>query len=97
MSVAQDFVDLFSMTLRPETLEEFRNLERWSLRRSLELCGLHEYPAVRGDPDGVRCSGAMTCPICWRTYYDHPLDWRVLGYNSRAFLNVLCDGRRVKL
>ena len=77
--------------------DEFRAVEQMCLVRSMLACGLKEYPPVTGEPDGERCSGDMVCEKCGQIYYAHPPDWRVIGYGNVPFLNVLCDGRRVKL
>jgi len=48
-------------------------------------------------PDFVRASGDVVCNACGKKYYDHPMDRTVLSWNGEPFLNVLCDGSRVKL
>lgn len=58
---------------------------------------MSHYPPLSGDPSGERCSGDMLCDVCGQEYTVHPMDWRVIGYGDVPFLNVLCDGRRVKL
>lgn len=82
--------------LSPQAEEEFDQLEQLILCRSLVLCGLAELPRVAvGDPQNS--SGEMICQRCGHTFFAHPMDWRVIGYGEVPFLNVLCDGRRVKL
>lgn len=80
-----------------EARERFTRLERVFLTRSMLRCGLAEYPAVSGDPHGVRASGQAICTRCGHVYLDHPLDYRVIGHGDVPFLHVLCDGVRVKL
>jgi hypothetical protein len=72
-------------------------LDAWALKRAMQRCGMSEYPDVTGDPDGERAGGDCVCSRCGQSYYDHPLDWRVLGYGGQAYLQILCDGQRVKL
>jgi hypothetical protein len=43
------------------------------------------------DPDMRRASGDMVCDECGAIYYDHAHD------PLSTFLNVLCNGERVKL
>jgi hypothetical protein len=38
-----------------------------------------------------RASGDCPCEVCGKPFRDHPVDGRA------TYLNVLCDGRRVKL
>lgn len=78
-------------------LREFGEIEQMILRHWMEKCGLEELPPPVGDLHGERCSGDMVCETCGELYYAHPMDWRVIGYGHVPFLNVLCDGRRVKL
>ena len=63
----------------------------------MDACGMEKYPALVGPREGERTSGDMICEHCGLEYGAHPLDWRVIGYGNTPFLNVLCDGRRVKL
>lgn len=77
--------------------ENFRRPERIMLRMQLQACGLMRLPDLAGCANGERASGEMICDRCGRIYYDHPMDWRVIGYGDVPFLKILCDGRRVKL
>lgn len=86
-----------TLSLDKSALEEFGPLDRFSLDQSMTLCKMHGYPPLVGDPGGERVSGAMICETCGQTYLKHPLDYRVIGHGNVPFLNVLCDGRRVKL
>lgn len=105
MATAREFVDYLAASLDIAAREQFRPLERLALLRSLEKCGMTEYPratSVNGawpNEDGhwSRASGECTCEVCGREYREHPMDWRIIEYGNRPFLNVLCDGRRVKL
>jgi hypothetical protein len=45
----------------------------------------------------LRVSGDCICLICGGKYYDHPNDMEQLDWQGSPFLNVLCDGTRVKL
>jgi hypothetical protein len=76
---------------------QFGEFERLILKRAMAACGMVEYPAVSGDPNGERTAADMVCGVCGRQYAAHPMDWRVIGYGDVPFLNVLCDGQRVKL
>ena len=93
----QEFMKRLAATLPPAARREFGELEQITLGHHLAKCGMTEYPAVTGDPNGERCSGEIVCDTCGQEYYSHPPDWRVIGYGDVPFLNVLCDGRRVKL
>lgn len=44
-----------------------------------------------------RASGIALCPVCDRAYHRHPVDPLRRDSNGTAYLNILCDGRRVKL
>lgn len=92
-----DCIAELESTLDDKARHEFGNVERIMLRRSMELCNMDELPAVVGSPSGDRASGEMICETCGQEYFAHPLDWRIIGYGDVPFLNVLCDGRRVKL
>lgn len=91
-----DFIQQLAASLDPATREEFGPIEQEILRRSMDTVNMERYPAVRGDPHGERASGDYLC-VCGQPYFAHPMDWRVIGYGHVPFLNVLCDGRRVKL
>ena len=93
----ETFLDELALSLASGALSEFSALDRWLLGRAMEHVGMLCYPPVAGDPDGERASGSVICDRCGLIYGAHPLDWRVVGYAHRPFLNVLCDGRRVKL
>lgn len=47
--------------------------------------------------DFIRANGDCLCPVCGRPYLRHPFDPKVLDWNGEPWLNVLCDGLRVKL
>ncbi len=85
-------------SLPPAALEAFGKFDQWALMKALDRCDLEDYPDPRGDlVNGVRASGAVVCPLCHKEYREHPLDWRMLGYNQRPYLNIVCSGHRVKL
>ncbi len=96
-------IDEIYKILDPEARKEFNDLAKYQLRKSMEKCGLNNYPGLMmPNTDGEifvldRVSGECICNICKQKYYDHPLDWRIIGYNNIPFLNILCDGTRVKL
>ena len=92
-----EFIAKLIPQLDPAARQEFGEVEQTLLRMSLERCNLTEYPPLRGPDSGERSSGEMVCEICGQDYFTHPPDWRVVGYGNVPFLNVLCDGRRVKL
>jgi hypothetical protein len=95
--VSDDYIRGLAARLDPAAQAEFGEIERLILKRSMIACGMEEYPPVRGDSTGARASGDMVCKICLQTYAAHPMDWRVIGYGDVPFLNVLCNGSRVKL
>jgi hypothetical protein len=90
------FLDRVAAQLDSAARREFGPIERACLQVSMERVHWSDYPEVSGDPNGERSSGDCVC-TCGLPYYAHPLDWRVIGYGDVPFLNVLCDGRRVKL
>ena len=49
------------------------------------------------DLEFVRAGGDVICGDCGKKYYDHPLDREVLSYDGYPFLNIRCDGVRLKL
>jgi hypothetical protein len=87
----------FARTLPSRALAAFGPFERLALKRALQRCRMRRYPAVVGDPYGDRAAGDVICETCKQPYNRHPLDWRETGYEGRPYLNILCDGRRVKL
>jgi hypothetical protein len=54
-------------------------------------------PQPSNGTDFRRASGWVTCSDCGKMYFDHPHDTEQLGYDSKPFLRVLCNGDRVKL
>lgn len=90
------YIAILAGTMDAATREEFRSPERWSLKRAMIVCGMHEFPYVVGNPTGERCSGEMICENCGKTYYQHPSDWRVIGYGNVPFLNSVStsEGKR---
>lgn len=91
------FISELAAGLDPLARGEFSEIERVMLSKYMTACGMVAYPAVRGNPDGERACWDCGCHVCGLSYGMHPLDWRVIGYGNRPFLNVLCDGHRVKL
>lgn len=79
------------------TRERFGKLDRWALEKSMLACGMTELPTPKDDDSWVRTSGKVICEVCGQDYFHHPMDWRVIGYENRPFLNIICDGGRVKL
>ena len=49
------------------------------------------------DSDYFRAAGNTVCFACGLEYAKHPHDENDLDWDGYPFLNVLCDGRRVKL
>lgn len=45
----------------------------------------------------VRAGGDVICEVCGKKYYDHPMDKEILSWGGYPFLNVGCDGTRLKL
>jgi len=92
-----EFLYCLAASLDPAGHSEFGEAERMILKHAMAGCNMREYPALRGDRQGEIAAGDMICEFCGLEYFAHPLDWRVIGYGNVPFLNVLCDGRRVKL
>lgn len=68
-----------------------------TIRRAMRQIGMTQLPEVIGDEGGAIASGSCICAVCGHEYREHPLDPRILGYDDRPYLNVLCCGSRVKL
>lgn len=49
------------------------------------------------EPEMYRASGSSICKDCGKEYRQHPMDTKIIGYGDEPFLNLLCDGRSVKL
>ncbi|PQO39366.1 hypothetical protein C5Y96_05795 [Blastopirellula marina] len=93
-----DFVDEIETQLDPAARQEFGPIERQMLRRTMEHVGMTEYPPAPMESHGFqRAAFDCICQKCGKAYGAHPMDWRVIGYGDVPFLNVLCDGQRVKL
>lgn len=97
LALIHRFVRQLASALDSKARTEFGEIEQMILRSSMDLCGMTEYPPVSDDEHGERVDGSMICDRCDQEYAVHPMDWRVIGYGDVPFLNVLCDGRRVKL
>lgn len=97
MNDKYSIIEKVASILDHDSAANFRTLERHSLVRAFEKCDMEVYPAVTGDPNGERASQNCICETCGNLHGDHPMDWRIIGYGDLPFLNVLCDGRRVKL
>lgn len=91
------WLDQFADRLEPKARREFGPIERLTLVMSMDKVGLKDYPEVTDPQTGERASGDMICSTCGHDYFSHPPDWRLIGYGDVPFLNILCDGRRVKL
>jgi hypothetical protein len=44
-----------------------------------------------------RAGGDCICEICKKRYSEHSLDKEILDFKGDPFLNILCNGDRVKL
>jgi hypothetical protein len=98
MQINAEAIDEIATRLGFATFSEFGSIEKALLKMSFNKCGMIDYPPVIiGDPFGERVCGDQICDRCGNDYYSHPMDWRLIGYGNVPFLNVLCDGRRVKL
>lgn len=91
------FVSSIALRLDSAAAAEFGEPERMILVSMMRNVGMAEYPPVLGDPAGERACGDCICERCRKPYFEHPYDWRVIGYGNVPFLNVLCNGLRVKL
>lgn len=61
-----------------------------------------EGPQKDWEIDFIRASGGCLCEVCGLEYRKHPFDQDILGMEDhqgvrQPYLNVLCDGLRVKL
>ena len=90
------FIESLIATMDRQARTEFGEIEQEMLLRSMRACGMESYPPLVGSPAGEHACGDCLCD-CGREYFAHPMDWRMIGYGNVPFLNVLCDGRRVKL
>ena len=90
------FFDSINNSLDSIAKQKFDDLAKYQLRKAMEKCKMVQYPET-DDIDGIRASGECICNICGKEYYDHPYDWRIIGYGGVPYLNIICDGTRVKL
>ena len=81
--------------LDEEAFSRFREPEQYSLKKSMQLCGMTSLPIPIGE--GLRCSGECVCEHCEKMFYVHPEEWRRVGYGGWPVFNILCDGTLVKL
>ena len=95
--VNPEFLDELIASLDQQARQEFREIDQCMLVRSMDACGMEQYPQLSGPAEGERTNCNMICEQCGLEYGTHPMDWRVIGYGNVPFLTVLCDGRRVKL
>lgn len=93
----QEFIDRLRRSLTLDVRDEFREPERMILVMAMRRVGMNRYPAVSGNPSGEIEETGCLCSVCQNPNIEHPMDWRIIGYGNVPFLNVLCDGRRVKL
>lgn len=94
---SDEFLSRLAQSLDSKALREFGEIEQLLLRRAMETVGMASYPNVAGRESGEIAEGCCLCPVCGHQFFEHPMDWRLIGYGNVPFLNVLCDGRRVKL
>ena len=68
-------------------------------RDALQLASFIRKRALEAgmNKDILRASGDVVCEECGDTYYHHPSDMKQLDSEGRSFLQVACDGRRLKL
>lgn len=48
-------------------------------------------------PEFFRASHLCICLICNKEYIKHPMDPNFTDWDGHPYLNVLCDGTKVKL
>lgn len=77
--------------------EQFRQPDQHVFKAAMRFCGMTALPVSPAPEDFQRADMNSECSVCGKQYGVHPFDWRVIGYGDVPFLNVLCDGRRVKL
>lgn len=92
-----DFVDELANQLEPSARWEFTTFRRGCLRAAMKAVGMDEYPPPPEGHGYQLADHACLCKTCGKSYAEHPMDWRVIGFGNVPFLNVLCDGQRVKL
>lgn len=73
------------------------NIDIVLLKIAMKKCGMNALPEAINEVEVARCSGDMICYICGNSYASHPIDPRILDKNGEGFLQIICDGRRVKL
>lgn len=85
-------------TIRPikKPCEDLTETQERMVRRNLKE-KLTPLPKPWGDSEAIRASGDAICDICGWEYRLHPEDTENRSYDNQPFLNVLCDGARVKL
>jgi len=54
-------------------------------------------PLNKSTGGDYRADGRCICELCGEEYRRHPMDHFELSYSGEPFLNVLCNGDRVKL
>lgn len=105
MSVKANGFDVVSLKLVAEYMGDsgeqptFDNLRRISLAANLSVVRVEDKVIFRkvmkpmeDMTEVLRASGDVVCDICHYPYKHHPSD-----ASPNEFLNVLCNGRRVKL
>ena len=80
-----------------EQRADVRPLDAAILANAMKLCGMTVLPPPLSEDGSDRAAGDCLCDRCGHEFREHPEDWRVIGYGDRPFLNILCNGRRVKL
>jgi 5'-nucleotidase len=87
--------------------EDFRhpNVVRWDGSPEAwaeiedRLWAVRQTALYKGDdaPEIIRARGMTPCEVCHEPYADHPYDLGFLDYDRQPYVNVICDGTRVKL
>lgn len=90
-----DYLSEFILFLLPAARAGFRPSDRRDLERRMRVCGMDRLPDPK--PEAIRVAAYAACPICGQMASAHPLDWRVVGYDGEPFLQIYCDGQRIKL
>jgi hypothetical protein len=78
-----------------DVLLNFGEVQRYMLKKQMQKCEMTSLPEPIGD--GLRASGECVCETCGQLFFDHPDEWRRVGFGEVPFLNILCDGTLVKL
>ena len=88
----EETVQQLMLSMDYSTLDRFRPIERFILKKCMQSCGMKTLPEMVGD--GERCSGECICEKCGHDFYHHPPEWRKVGYGNVPFAMALWSSFR---